>query len=98
PATTEALHRAMAEVVVSSATGGHVPPTPYEALPATQSVALSLQVRYGDDWALLQETDGERSVAEKSKICVMTQDLYESVLALPDGENGRVLRYMFSIT
>src|SRR5690606_16614759 len=58
PATTEVLHRAMAEVVVSSATGGHVPPTPYEALPAMRSVALSLQVKYGDDWTLLQETDG----------------------------------------
>ena len=85
---------AMVDVIQSSARD-NAPPEAIDALPALESVLYPLELKYGADWQQLANATAPG--VDKEKICTMTLELFEGILALPDEQKGKVLRYLYNL-
>ncbi|MFL6657652.1 MAG: hypothetical protein ACJ8GW_06255, partial [Massilia sp.] len=84
---------ALDEIVKSSNTH-RAPPQQNEVMPYMQPIFIALRDKYGDGITVLEHP--EAPGVDREKVCNMTRDLYTKILALPTGQAGAGLRWMFS--
>lgn len=94
-ASQSATMAALAAVVTSAASDSARPPAASEILPAFQYMIIPLEQKYGTDWQML--ADAQSTQVNRDRVCEMTLDLYESILAMPPGQNGLAFRYVFML-
>jgi hypothetical protein len=85
---------ALAKVIETSAKDPQEPPTEAEVMPQLQPVFLSLAGKYGDELSLMQNPTAPG--VDKRRVCELTSDLYDEILAMSPSDGGRVLRFMLS--
>lgn len=84
----------MAEVIRSAAEQRYRPPTA-EQIERQQAIIFGeLSERHGNDIQMLFEP--ARGNVDKTKMCELTQDLYQTILRFSERESGALLRYMFA--
>ena len=83
----------MAEVIRSAAEENHQPPHEKEIEKQLAMIFESLSRRYGADVEILK--DIERQGTDRTKACLLTLALFETILGLPEKESGPLLRFLF---
>ena len=92
----DAMLDSLAKVIETSARDPQPVPTEFEVKPRLEPILRQMASDYGNDLLMLQNPNGP--LTNKRKVCTMAVNLYDMILALPEDESGKVLRYMVSKT
>ena len=84
----------LASVVRSSATSPTTPPTEAEVSDDLTAVMMELYGTYGEDIMALENPAAVRIPSDR--LCQITIDMYDKILALPEEKSGPLLRYMLN--
>lgn len=84
----------LASVVRSSATSPTTPSTEAEVSDDLTTVMMNLYEIYGEDILALENPAAAHIPSER--LCQITIDMYDRVLALPDEKSGPLLRYLLN--
>jgi hypothetical protein len=65
-----------------------------EVMPNLQPVFLALREKYGDGVAVIENPTAPG--VDKARVCSVTRELYQKIVALPPDQAGKTLRWMFA--
>lgn len=83
---------ALADVIRTAATAPQPVPTEAEVVQDLQQAASTLVARHGQDVAMLQNPTAQG--VNKSKVCAMTIEMGNGILAMPPQRSGKLWRHL----
>ncbi|HVL08153.1 MAG TPA: hypothetical protein VM512_03205 [Burkholderiaceae bacterium] len=86
---------ALASVIRTSATSPLPAPTEAQVQPTLAREFTSLAHKYGADWELINAP--QQTLQARRKVCTMSMEMFESLLALPPEQSGPALRYLMTL-
>jgi hypothetical protein len=91
---TQAKDLAALDEIVKTSNVKHPTPPETQVMPYLQPVLIALHGKYGDGVSVIENPTAPG--VDKEKVCSVTRDLYQKIVALPPDQAGQVLRWMFA--